>query len=573
MDFLSRDRLRQAVEQIARSGGRRSGARRGAGGRGRARVRAALVAADRTAHVGYPPDRSRARRLRGARARAAADGPAARSARPAAGRAALSRRDRRVHRLARRRRRDATRGRRRLGRRRRPSSRRCCSSMPMSDVAVGLVQRLALWIVAAAAPAAPRLPRRRAGRRAHDGHHSDAADVGRARRRRCIEHLEVLALANLDPNIHFAILSDFEDAATRERPDDAAILDGRARRPRRARARASARITRAVLSLPSRPALESERAGLDGLGTQARQDRGIQRAAARRDRHGLRRADRRARRAAVACRYCLTLDRDTFLPRDAAKKLIGIIAHPLNRPRVDPAAGRVVEGYGILQPRVSVTMASALGSTFARTYAGHTGVDPYTTAVSDVYQDIFDEGIFTGKGLYDVDAFRAVARRARAGEHAALARSVRRALRADRARLRRRGRRRLPVERARARAPAASVGARRLADPAVAVPGRPHAAGLERNRLPAISRWKIVDNLRRSLVGPATVALFVAGWMALPGQPWVWTLAAPRRRRLSALPAPRRSARRAGAGAALVGVLADGRREPPHRGDPVRRCI
>src|SRR5206468_11400225 len=104
-------------------------------------------------------------------------------------------------------------------------------------------------------------------------------------------------------------------------------------------------------------------------------------------------------------RYCITLDTDTRLPRDAAKELVGIISHPLNRPGFDPAVGRVTEGYGILQPRVSVTMASAAGSLFARIYAGHTGVDPYTTAVSDPYQDLFAEGIFTGKGLYDVDAF------------------------------------------------------------------------------------------------------------------------------------------------------------------------
>ncbi len=104
-------------------------------------------------------------------------------------------------------------------------------------------------------------------------------------------------------------------------------------------------------------------------------------------------------------RYCITLDSDTRLPRDAAKKLIGIAAHPLNQPHFDPRLGRVTEGYGILQPRVSVTMASAAGSLFARLYAGHTGVDPYTTAVSDTYQDLFAEGIFTGKGLYDVDAF------------------------------------------------------------------------------------------------------------------------------------------------------------------------
>src|SRR5256886_14703050 len=81
--------------------------------------------------------------------------------------------------------------------------------------------------------------------------------------------------------------------------------------------------------------------------------------------------------------------------------------YPLNRPSFDPRLRRVTEGYGILQPRVSVTMASAAGSLFARAYAGHTGVDPYTTAVSDTYQDLFGEGSFTGKGLYDVDSFSA----------------------------------------------------------------------------------------------------------------------------------------------------------------------
>ena len=114
-----------------------------------------------------------------------------------------------------------------------------------------------------------------------------------------------------------------------------------------------------------------------------------------------------ARRAAVASATASRSTPTRGCRAMRAKTLIGIIAHPLNRPRFDRGLGRVTEGYGILQPRVSVTMASAAGSLFARTYAGHTGVDPYTTAVSDVYQDLFDEGIFTGKGLYDVDAFAA----------------------------------------------------------------------------------------------------------------------------------------------------------------------
>src|SRR5262249_20307167 len=77
-----------------------------------------------------------------------------------------------------------------------------------------------------------------------------------------------------------------------------------------------------------------------------------------------------------------------------------------NRPYLDQRANRVTRGYGILQPRVSVTLVSASRSRFAQIFSGHTGIDPYTTAVSDVYQDLFGEGSFTGKGLYDVRAFR-----------------------------------------------------------------------------------------------------------------------------------------------------------------------
>ena len=176
-------------------------------------------------------------------------------------------------------------------------------------------------------------------------------------------------------------------------------------------------------------------------------------------------------------RYCLTLDSDTRLPRDAAKKLIGIIAHPLNRPRFDARLGRVTEGYGILQPRVSVTMASAAGSLFARLYAGHTGVDPYTTAVSDTYQDLFGEGIFTGKGLYDVDAFMA-ALDGRVPENALLSHDLFEGrLRPHGARHGRGGGGRLSRERPRPRAAPAPLGARRLADPPVALPLGPEPLG------------------------------------------------------------------------------------------------
>ena len=98
-------------------------------------------------------------------------------------------------------------------------------------------------------------------------------------------------------------------------------------------------------------------------------------------------------------RYVITLESDTVLPRDAAYLLVGTIAHPLNRAYYDDSLGRVTEGYGIIQPRVGVSLTSAYRSYFAAIHSGHPGVDPYTTAVSDVYQDLYGEGSFTGKGI------------------------------------------------------------------------------------------------------------------------------------------------------------------------------
>ncbi len=110
-------------------------------------------------------------------------------------------------------------------------------------------------------------------------------------------------------------------------------------------------------------------------------------------------------------RYVITLDSDTQLPRDSAARLVGAIAHPLNQAVIDPARGLVVEGYGILQPQIGISVQSASRSRLASLYSGQTGFDIYTRAVSDVYQDLFGEGIFTGKGIYEVDALRAVLER------------------------------------------------------------------------------------------------------------------------------------------------------------------
>src|SRR6202158_3823201 len=105
-------------------------------------------------------------------------------------------------------------------------------------------------------------------------------------------------------------------------------------------------------------------------------------------------------------RYVITLDADTRLPRGVAKRLVGKMAHPLNAPRFEVQCGRVVEGYGVLQPRVTPSLPTGReGSLFQRIFTSPSGLDPYAFAVSVVYKDLFGEGSYSGKGIYDVDAF------------------------------------------------------------------------------------------------------------------------------------------------------------------------
>ena len=144
---------------------------------------------------------------------------------------------------------------------------------------------------------------------------------------------------------------------------------------------------------------------------QARQAREPERAPARH----LRLSCRRRTAALAGVKYVITLDTDTQLPRDAAREFVAVMAHPLNRARFDATRNHgdlVTAGYGILQPRVSVSLPGANRSWYARLNSGEPGIDPYTRAVSDVYQDVCGEGSFIGKGIYDVDAFeRALAGR------------------------------------------------------------------------------------------------------------------------------------------------------------------
>ena len=213
-------------------------------------------------------------------------------------------------------------------------------------------------------------------------------------------------------------------------------------------------------------------------------------------------------------RYVITLDADTQLPRETARKLIGTIEHPLNRPVFEKSVGRVTKGYAILQPRIEISLPSASRSPFARIFSSSKGYDPYTSAVSDVYQDLFAEGSFVGKGLYDVDALEAALDR-RIPENKLLSHDLFEGLYARVALL-------TDVALYDDYPSNYESYARRnhrwtRGDWQIArwlLPFVPDATGRTvRNRLPLIARWKILDNLRRSLVAPTLLLWLVFAWM------------------------------------------------------------
>ncbi len=225
----------------------------------------------------------------------------------------------------------------------------------------------------------------------------------------------------------------------------------------------------------------------------------------------------------VGARYVITLDADTQLPRDTAREMIGTMAHPLNRPGYDQERHCVEAGYGILQPRMSVDLPCANRSIYAWLAAGDAGIDPYTRTVSDVYQDLFAEGSFVGKGIYDVEAFE-YAVGGRFPENRILSHDllegcyVRAGLLSDVELLEDCPADYLSDVRRRHRW---IRGDWQIAG--WALPWVPHAAGArERNPLSALAVCKIIDNLRRALATPALLALTVLGWSLLP-HPWLWT--------------------------------------------------
>src|SRR5208337_1388567 len=235
--------------------------------------------------------------------------------------------------------------------------------------------------------------------------------------------------------------------------------------------------------------------------------------------------DGRAPAVPDGVRYVITLDADTRLPRGAAKRMVGKMAHPLNRPTLDPRSCRVVEGYAVLQPRVTPSLPTGRdGSLFQRVFSSAGGIDPYAAAVSDVYQDLFGEGSYAGKGIYDVDAFEA-ALAGRVSDGTLLSHDLfegtfaRAGLVSDIE----------VVEEFPSRYDVAAARQHRWArgdwQLLPWILGRGDAAvDIRRSRsLPLIGRWKMLDNLRRTLSPAASVAALLAGWVLPRNGALIWT--------------------------------------------------
>ncbi|MES2638536.1 MAG: glucoamylase family protein [Myxococcota bacterium] len=340
-----------------------------------------------------------------------------------------------------------------------------------------------------------------------------------------VERLEVHFLANDDGDLRFALVSDWPDAPTERMDGDDALLAV----ARQAIAELNARHA----PVATAPGITGPRFFLLHRGRRWNERQGVWMGWERKrgKLHELNRllrgatdttfldagiADSGVDLAALQIRYVITLDADTRLPHGSAKKLVGAIAHPLNRAVHDPVTRCVVQGYGILQPRITPTLPESGEGTLAqRVYSGPAGIDPYAFAVSDVYQDLFDEGSFTGKGIYDIDAFE-LAMAGRVPENTMLSHDL--------------------FEGLHARAGLLSDVELFESSPAhyQVAAARHHrwARGdwqllpwiFTRGPIPFIGRWKMLDNLRRTLVAPAGLATLLASWTLADGRPWVWTL-------------------------------------------------
>jgi cyclic beta-1,2-glucan synthetase len=353
-----------------------------------------------------------------------------------------------------------------------------------------------------------------------------------------IEALEVRFLANRDARLHFGLLTDFPDAREESLPADDELLrlaETRITELNRKygppQAQTQGEPTEASIAASAFYLFHRSRQ----WNTRARTWMGFERKRGKLgDLNALLRGGHRDGFSLIVgatailshVKYVITLDTDTQLPRDAARQFAGAMAHPLNEARFDEPGNDtsrevVTSGYGILQPRVSVSLPGTSRSRYARLYGGDPGIDQYTRTVSDVYQDAFGEGSFIGKGIYDVDAVeRALKGRFPADRilsHDLLEGCYARAGLLSDAEL---------IEEMPTRYSADVARRRRWIRGDWQLAGwlRRNVQGQdgrrERNPLSMLSQWKLFDNLRRSLVPPALALLLVIGW-ALLSPAWV----------------------------------------------------
>jgi len=338
-----------------------------------------------------------------------------------------------------------------------------------------------------------------------------------------VEDLEVRFLGNHDRNMHFALVTDLPDA-DEPAPEANPLIDLCANLIRELDERHSGQQMGSFLLLHRHRVYNPREQGW--MGWERKRGKLL-------DLNKLLRAEYDSFPVKVGdlsilpkVRFVITLDSDTELPRGAAHRMVGTMDHPLNQAIIDPERNIVVAGYGILQPRVAVSVQSAARSRLAAVYAGETGLDIYTRALSDAYQDLYGEGSYTGKGIYEVDTLHRVLDR-RFPKNALLSHDL--------------------IEGAYARAGLAtdieviedypshySASNRRKhrwlrGDWQIAewlTSTVPDESGARvPNPISLISRWKILDNLRRSLVEPATLLLLLFGWL-VPGEGALrWTLA------------------------------------------------
>ena len=336
-----------------------------------------------------------------------------------------------------------------------------------------------------------------------------------------LEKLEVYYLANKEHNLYFALVGDFKDGGSQEVADDARIVEAALTGVKALNRRYSA--DKDIFYYFHRQRRYNE-AQYQWMGWERKRGAIV-------ELNDLLRNSKDTNYNVLSCelshipfvKYVITLDADTNLPMSTAKRLIGTMAHPLNKPIIDQERNIVVKGYGLLQPRIGVSITSANKTLFSRIFAGQGGIDPYTGAVSDVYQDLFGEGIFTGKGIYELETFQTILKDA-IPENSVLSHDllegcyIRTGLVTDIE----------LIDGYPARYNSFSMRQHRWVRgdwqlvPWLSSQVKDRQGNFRKNPLSALSKWKIIDNLRRSWLNPALLVLIVLGFTVLPGNSLVW---------------------------------------------------